>query len=63
VACLQGFAMASIGRVLTPSEVRDILKATGTPQADDAPRAPLAQHIGPQPNLATALLEVRNRFG
>jgi subtilisin family serine protease len=63
VACLQGFAMANIGRVLTPSEVRDILKATGTPQADDAPRAPLAQRIGPQPNLATALLEVRNRFG
>jgi subtilisin family serine protease len=63
VACLQGYAKANIGRVLTPSEVRDILKATGTPQADDAPRAPLAQRIGPQPNLAKAVLEVRNRFG
>jgi hypothetical protein len=62
VACLQGFAKAHIGRPLTPSEVRDILKATGTPQAED-PRAPLAQHIGPLPNLALALTEVENRFG
>lgn len=62
VGCLQGFAKAKIGRPLTPSEVRDILKATGTPQADDAPRAPLSQQIGPQPNLAVALKEVENRF-
>jgi subtilisin family serine protease len=63
VACIQGFAKRRVGRPLTPSEVRDILKATGTPQADDAPRAPLAQTIGPQPNLAAALTEVENRFG
>ena len=63
VACLQGFAKRRLGRPLTPSEVRDILKATGTPQADDAPRAPLAQHIGPLPNLAVALTEVEHRFG
>jgi subtilisin family serine protease len=63
VACLQGFAKLRIGRPLTPSEVRDILKATRTPQADDAPRAPLAQSIGPLPNLAVALTEVENRFG
>ena len=63
VACLQGFAKRRIGRPLTPSEVRDILRATGTPQADDAPRAPLTQRIGPQPNLAVALIEVENRFG
>jgi subtilisin family serine protease len=63
VACMQGFAKARIGRPLTPSEVRDILIATGTPQADDSPRAPLAQKIGPQPNLAVALAEVERRFG
>ncbi|MBV9124598.1 MAG: S8 family serine peptidase [Planctomycetes bacterium] len=63
VACLQGFARRRLGRPLTPSEVRDILKATGTPQVDDAPRAPLGQHIGPLPNLAVALNEVEHRFG
>ncbi len=63
VACLQGFAKRRIGRPLTPSEVRDILKATGTPQVDDAPRAPLAQRIGPLPNLAAALTAVEDRFG
>jgi subtilisin family serine protease len=63
VACVQGFAKARVGRPLTPSEVRDILQATGTPQAEDAPRAPLAQHIGPLPNLVLALNEVERRFG
>jgi subtilisin family serine protease len=63
VACLQGFAKRRLGRPLTPSEVRDILRATGTPQADDSPRAPLAQHIGPLPNLTVALIEVEHRFG
>jgi hypothetical protein len=48
---------------LTPPEVRDILKATGTPQADDAPRAPLAQSIGPQPNLAKAMDKVESLPG
>ena len=62
VACVEGYAKAKIGRPLTPSEVRDILKATGTPQADDSPRAPLSQRIGPQPNLAVALKEIENRF-
>jgi subtilisin family serine protease len=63
VACIQGFAKARLGRPLTPSEVRDILENTGTPQIDDAPRAPLAQKIGPLPNLAVALTEIENRFG
>jgi subtilisin family serine protease len=63
VACLQGFAKARLGRPLTPSEVRDILKATGTPQADDSPRAPLGQRIGPQPDLARALAQAEERFG
>ena len=38
------------GRTLTPAEVRDILTATGTPQAGNT-----KQHIGPRPDLARAL--------
>ncbi len=55
VACLQSYAKAKLGTVLTPARVRDILINTGTPQADDAPRAPVGQKIGPQPNLVRAL--------
>jgi hypothetical protein len=54
-ACLQGYAKVRLGAVLTPARVRDILVDTGTPQADDAPRAPLGQKIGPQPNIQRAL--------
>jgi subtilisin family serine protease len=54
-ACLLSYAKASTGNVLTPTRVRDILANTGTPQADDAPRAPLSQKIGPLPNLVRAL--------
>lgn len=42
------------GRVLAPEEVRDILAQTGTPQTSDP-----AQHIGPRPDLARALLRVQ----
>ena len=63
VACLQGFAKVRLKRPLTPAETRDILMTTGTPQADDAPRAPLAQRIGPQPNLPAAVAEVERQFG
>lgn len=54
VACLQSYAMQRLHRVLTPAEVRVILKGSGAPQVDDAPRAPNAQNIGPQPNLTEA---------
>ena len=57
VACLQGHAKAKLGAPLSPKKVRDILIATGTPQQDD-PAAPLAQKIGPQPNLAKALAAI-----
>lgn len=62
VACLQGYAKKRLQRVLTPAEVRRILKVTGTPQVGDAPRAPIGQNIGPQPNLAEAFREV-DRLG
>ncbi|HEX5061026.1 MAG TPA: S8 family peptidase [Kofleriaceae bacterium] len=42
------------GRVLSPTEVRDILSHTGTPQAGDT-----TQNIGPRPDLARALLRVQ----
>ena len=58
VACLQSYAKALHGTVLTPARVRDILIKTGTPQADDSPRAPLSQKIGPQPDLVGALTAV-----
>ena len=42
------------GRTLTPSEVRDVLRATGTPQTSDP-----KQQIGPRPDLARALPALR----
>lgn len=57
VACLQGRAKAKLGSPLSPSKVRDILMATGTPQ-EPGPGVPLSQHIGPQPNLAKAVTKV-----
>ena len=41
-----------------PPRSGDVLIKTGTPQEDDAPRAPVGQHIGPLPNLPKALAEV-----
>jgi hypothetical protein len=50
VACLQG-AVRSQGRpALTPLAVRDLLRATGSPQ-QDAPGRPASQRIGNRPNL------------
>jgi subtilisin family serine protease len=42
------------GRMLSPQEVRDLLRHTGTPQAGDT-----RQNIGPRPDLARALLRVQ----
>ena len=50
-ACIQSYARTKTGSPLTPAQVRDVLIKTGTPQEDDAPRAPIGQHIGPLPNL------------
>ena len=44
--------------VLSPGEVRTILRETGTPQTGDAPREP----IGPRPDLARALPRVASYF-
>ncbi|MCG5215869.1 RCC1 domain-containing protein [Streptosporangium soli] len=54
VAAFQGVAtQADAPR--TPAEVRQILKQTGTPQPTGDPR-----HIGPQPNLQTAINHLLN---
>ncbi|HEY5920643.1 MAG TPA: S8 family peptidase [Kofleriaceae bacterium] len=42
------------GRVLTPHEVRDILRHTGSPQLGNT-----KQNIGPRPDLSRALLRVQ----
>lgn len=53
-ALLQGVhRAANAGAVLTPSAVRQILRATGTAQA--AGTNPVTENIGPLPNLANAL--------
>jgi len=55
-AALQGFAVANIGRRLTPSEMRGILVSTGWPQQGTGGA------IGPFPNLvaaASAVLALR----
>ena len=54
VSCIQGHAQAKLGHPLKPKDVRDLLIKTGTPQ-EKGPGVPLAQHIGPQPNLIKAL--------
>ncbi len=50
VACLQGYYKANFGVPLDADYARDVLVATGTPQA-----APTGVHIGPLPNLAAAI--------
>ena len=49
---LQSAAKAQ-GRTLSPTEVRELLTRTGTPQAGDP-----QQHIGPRPDLERALREL-----
>ena len=49
-AVLVESAARARGRVLTPAQVRELLRATGTAQTGDADREP----IGPRPDLARA---------
>jgi subtilisin family serine protease len=57
VACLQGRAKAKNGAPLTPTKVRDLLMATGTPQ-QAGPGVPLTQRIGRLPNLPLAMKQI-----
>jgi subtilisin family serine protease len=50
-AVLQGVAIQLLDRPLTPAEMRQILKDTGSPQVGDAED----EWIGPRPNLKSAI--------
>ncbi len=53
VALLQSAYKAETGTVLTPAQVRQILKDTGTPQQSG--EFPFTEHIGPLPNALAAI--------
>lgn len=50
IACIQGMAKARGRAVLTPAQVRNCLRSTGSPQ-QDAPGRPASQRIGNRPDL------------
>ena len=50
IACIQGMAKAKGRPVLTPAQVRNCLRSTGSPQ-QDAPGRPATQRIGNRPDL------------
>ncbi len=50
VCIMQSMAKAATGSVFTPAQVRDILRATGTPQTGNT-----AENIGPLPDLPAAV--------
>jgi hypothetical protein len=56
-ACIQGRAKMLKGSPLSPSDVRDILIKSGTPQ-EPGPGVPLSQHIGPLPDLTRAFAQI-----
>jgi subtilisin family serine protease len=57
---IESYARAK-GQTLTPGEVRELLRDSGTPQTD-GPGGPASEAIGPRPNLARALAELEQRF-
>jgi subtilisin family serine protease len=54
---LESYAKQTRGQPLTPAAVRDLLRRTGTPQADGIGGSTFApqQNIGPRPDLSRAL--------
>jgi hypothetical protein len=50
IACLQGIRSARGEEPLTYKQLRDLLRATGSPQ-EDAPGRAKTQRIGKRPNL------------
>jgi hypothetical protein len=50
IACIQGMAKARGRAVLTPAQVRNCLRSTGSPQ-QDAPGRPASQRIGNRPDI------------
>lgn len=56
VASVQSYAVTSLGRRLTPLEMRNLLIETGTPQGAGV-------HIGPLPNVAAAIQQLSSGSG
>jgi hypothetical protein len=50
IACIQGMAKGRGRAVLTPAQVRNCLRSTGSPQ-QDAPGRPASQRIGNRPDI------------
>jgi hypothetical protein len=50
IACIQGMGKARGRAVLTPAQVRNCLRSTGSPQ-QDAPGRPASQRIGNRPDI------------
>jgi hypothetical protein len=50
IACIQGMAKARGRAVLTPAQVRNCLRSTGSPQ-QDAPGRPASQRVGNRPDI------------
>jgi hypothetical protein len=57
VGCLQGILRARGKSALTPAQVRDLLRSTGSPQ-QDAPGSPSTERIGNRPDLKQAIAEI-----
>jgi hypothetical protein len=57
LAVLQGILKASGHSLLTPTEARNLLRLTGSPQ-QDAPGRPASQRIGNRPDLRQALIRL-----
>jgi len=59
-AVMQSVARTSMGRVLEPDELRQLMVRTGTPQPADGQGGAATNPIGPQPDLRRALAALSN---
>jgi hypothetical protein len=57
LACVQGMLRAAGREPLTPTEARDLLRSTGSPQRS-TPGRPARQRIGPRPDLRSIVERV-----
>jgi hypothetical protein len=60
LGCVQGIVRAQGKSPLTPSEARNLLRATGSPQ-QDAPGRPSTQRIGNRPDLRQMIAGIKGK--
>lgn len=60
LGCVQGIVRAQGKSPLTPSEARNLLRATGSPQ-QDAPGRPSSQRIGNRPDLRQMVARIKGK--